>query len=261
MPISAQDAGPDGQQEQGPPVPALLTNTLSQASSPYLLQHKNNPVHWQQWGPEAFELARELDKPIFLSVGYSTCYWCHVMERESFESEVIAKVINEHFIPVKVDREERPDVDTIYMNAVQIYQDGQGGWPMSVWLTPPGSKSPTDPGLEPIYAGTYFPPADAYGRMGFPELCQQISNAWQNRRQETLRQAERVAVAVRENLDADVAPVRLDTTTIGKALQSLIRAHDTTNGGFGQAPKFPQPVFLSFLFQVTPTLEDPAVQS
>ena len=155
-------------------------NRLAQESSPYLLQHAHNPVDWHPWGAAAFELARKENKPIFLSVGYSTCYWCHVMERQSFENEAIAAEMNRLFVNIKVDREERPDVDQIYMTAVQVMTH-RGGWPMSVWLTPE---------LKPFYAGTYFPPEDSLGRAGFLTLCRGIADAWENRNKEVREAAE-----------------------------------------------------------------------
>jgi hypothetical protein len=155
------------------------TNRLAGETSPYLLQHAHNPVDWYAWGPEAFERARREDRPIFLSVGYSTCYWCHVMERQSFESEAVAAVLNEHFVSVKVDREERPDVDQLYMTGVQV-QTRHGGWPMSVFLTPD---------LQYFYGGTYFPPDDAYGRPGFVSLLLGIADAWKHRRDEVMGSA------------------------------------------------------------------------
>ncbi len=149
------------------------TNRLIAEKSPYLLQHAHNPVDWYPWGTEAFERAKKEDKPIFLSIGYSTCHWCHVMEQESFENEQIAKVMNEHFVSIKVDREQRPDVDQIYMNAV-VMMTGSGGWPLSVFLTPEG---------RPFYGGTYYPPEDAFGRPGFGHLLLALADAWKNRRQ------------------------------------------------------------------------------
>ncbi|MGH9783151.1 MAG: thioredoxin domain-containing protein, partial [Terriglobia bacterium] len=143
----------------------LYTNQLIHETSPYLLQHAHNPVNWHPWGPEALRLAREQNKPIFLSIGYAACHWCHVMEHESFEDEAVAEILNAHFIPIKVDREERPDLDEIYMNATILYAR-HGGWPMSVWLTPDG---------QPFYAGTYFPPQDAFGRPGFTTVLKHLA--------------------------------------------------------------------------------------
>ncbi len=150
----------------------MHANRLIQEKSPYLLQHAHNPVDWYPWGDEAFEKARREDKPIFLSIGYSTCHWCHVMERESFENEAIAELVNRWFVPIKVDREERPDIDRIYMNYVQSTTGG-GGWPMSVWLTPE---------LKPFVGGTYFPPENRYGRAGFPLILERIAQAWKTER-------------------------------------------------------------------------------
>ena len=162
-------------------------NRLSRESSPYLLQHAHNPVDWYPWGPEAFELARREDRPIFLSVGYSSCYWCHVMERQSFENEEIARAMNAGFVNIKVDREQRPDVDQLYMLAVQILTR-QGGWPMSVFLTPD---------LRPFYGGTYFPPGDAYGRPGFGRILAAIDGAWKHRREEVTESAENLTQMLR----------------------------------------------------------------
>ncbi len=148
------------------------TNRLAKETSPYLLQHAHNPVDWYPWGSEAFEKAKKEDKPIFLSIGYSTCHWCHVMEHESFENEKIAEIMNEHFMSIKLDREQRPDVDEIYMNAV-VMMTGSGGWPLSVFLTPEG---------KPFYGGTYFPPRDAFGRPGFERILLSVADAWKNRR-------------------------------------------------------------------------------
>src|SRR5207237_9394123 len=158
------------------------TNRLIHESSPYLLQHAHNPVDWYSWGPEAIQAARQQNKPIFLSVGYSTCYWCHVMERQSFENETIAAEMNQRFINIKVDREERPDVDQLYMLAVQVLTR-QGGWPMSVFLTPD---------LRPFYGGTYFPPIDSYGRPGFPTLLRAIEDAYRNRPDDVRKSADQL---------------------------------------------------------------------
>src|SRR5271167_61888 len=161
---------------------AGFSNRLAHETSPYLRQHAHNPVDWFPWGPEALQRSRELDRPIFLSIGYSACHWCHVMERESFENEEIAKILNAHFVSIKVDREERPDIDQIYMTAVQLLT-GQGGWPMSVFLTPE---------LQPFFGGTYFPPDDRYGRPGFKRLLLALVDAWQNRRPELLESAGQI---------------------------------------------------------------------
>jgi uncharacterized protein YyaL (SSP411 family) len=164
------------------------TNRLIGEKSPYLLQHAHNPVDWHAWGEEAFEKARSEEKPIFLSVGYSTCHWCHVMERESFENEETARVLNESFVPVKVDREERPDVDRVYMTFVQA-TTGSGGWPMSVWLTPE---------LQPFAGGTYFPPEDRYGRPGFVTVLRRLAEVWRNERERVMDQAARITAMLKD---------------------------------------------------------------
>ncbi|HEY7391763.1 MAG TPA: thioredoxin domain-containing protein, partial [Bryobacteraceae bacterium] len=165
----------------------MHTNRLAREKSPYLLQHAHNPVDWYAWGPEAFEKARQEDKPIFLSIGYSTCHWCHVMERESFEDEGIAELLNRDFVPIKVDREERPDVDRIYMTFVQATTGG-GGWPMSVWLTPD---------LEPFYGGTYYPPESRWGQPGFASVLRQIASAWRSDRVRVMESARDVIEQLR----------------------------------------------------------------
>jgi uncharacterized protein YyaL (SSP411 family) len=212
------------------------TNRLINESSPYLLQHAHNPVDWYPWGDEAFEQAKKEDKPIFLSIGYSTCHWCHVMERESFENEQIAEIMNEHFISIKVDREQRPDVDQVYMNSVQL-MTGSGGWPLSVFLTPDG---------KPFYGGTYFPPKDSYGRPGFDRLLLAIADAWKNKRQELVNSAGNLS----ELLKSPAGPVekmKLSPQILTDAFQYFQGSFDAANGGFGSAPKFPQPTNLSML--------------
>ncbi|MBX3359369.1 MAG: DUF255 domain-containing protein [Phycisphaeraceae bacterium] len=219
-------------------------NRLAKETSPYLLQHARNPVDWYPWGDGAIAAARERGVPIFLSVGYSTCYWCHVMERESFEDEATAAVMNERFVCVKVDREERPDVDDIYMNAVQVLT-GRGGWPMSVFLEP-GS-------LRPFFAGTYFPPEDRHGLPSFRRVLVGMSDAWKQKRGEVIEQAESVARAVRENLAAAAAPRQIGREQVAQGVSMLLRMHDPVNGGFGGGgdggggPKFPQPSYPEFL--------------
>jgi uncharacterized protein YyaL (SSP411 family) len=218
------------------------TNRLIHETSPYLLQHAHNPVDWWPWGPEALQAAGDQDKPIFLSVGYSTCHWCHVMERESFEDEQIARRLNESFIPVKVDREERPDVDKIYMQATQMLT-GQGGWPNSVFLTPDG---------QPFFAGTYFPPNDRYGRPGFLTLLTQLAAAWGHRRQDMLERARQVSEALCQyDLLARTRPGArsLSHQHIQAAVDELDRQYDTQRGGFGQAPKFPPHGQLRLILQ------------
>ncbi|MGH7456214.1 MAG: thioredoxin domain-containing protein, partial [bacterium] len=171
-------------------------NRLINEKSPYLLQHAFNPVDWHPWGEEAFAKARRENKPIFLSIGYSTCHWCHVMERESFENPDIAQIMNEYFVCIKVDREERPDVDKVYMTAVQA-MTGSGGWPMSVWLTP---------NLQPFFAGTYFPPDSRYGRPGFPDLLKRLHATWMEQREQVLQSGEQIIKVLQEHTAVSVAP-------------------------------------------------------
>ncbi len=218
------------------------TNRLINEASPYLLQHARNPVDWYAWGIEAFEAARAQEKPIFLSVGYSTCYWCHVMERECFESDTIAAIMNEHFINVKVDREERPDVDDVYITAVQLMTHS-GGWPMSLFLEPFT--------LKPFLGGTYFPPDDRYGRIGFPSVLRQVTAAWTDQREKILEQAEQVAQAVTSALTDEAQPVAIRPQHVEQAIASLMRTCDTADGGFGGAsgPKFPMPANLDMLLR------------
>ena len=239
--------------------PVHEPNKLANETSPYLLQHAHNPVEWHPWGPEAFEEARRRNVPIFLSVGYSTCYWCHVMERESFENEGIAALMNEHFVCIKVDREERPDVDEIYMAATQMIA-GRGGWPMSVWMTPPGAESEDDPGLKPFFAGTYYPPVPRDGMNSFPELIENISDIWSRTPEQIIEQADRIAGAVRERFEADETPARIDSTQIQQALVTLVNLYDREHAGFGGAPKFPQPTNSEYLFEVRDTITDPALR-
>jgi len=204
-------------------------NQLSQSSSPYLLQHAHNPVAWRPWGPQALAEARRLDRPIFLSIGYSACHWCHVMERESFEDEAVAQVLNDHFIPVKVDREERPDLDDLYMGAVQALT-GRGGWPMSVWLTPD---------LKPFYGGTYFPPAPRYGMPGFGQVLEGIIRAWSDQRPELEADAGNLAAALARQAQGQAGPELPGEALFGAALAQLRASFDPRWGGFGPAPKFP----------------------
>ncbi len=219
-------------------------NRLADESSPYLLQHAANPVDWMPWGREAFDEARRRDVPIFLSIGYSTCHWCHVMERESFENPSIAAMLNERFVSVKVDREERPEVDNLYMTATQLFT-GQGGWPMSVFLEPER--------LRPLWCGTYIPaePHPALGsRPDFPRVIEGIATAWRTQREGVIAQAERLAEAVTEQLARSDAPVAVGGREVEGATAALLRLFDPTNAGFGGAPKFPQPSLLLFLLIV-----------
>ncbi len=215
-------------------------NSLAHEKSPYLLQHAHNPVDWLPWGEAAFQKARDEDKPIFLSIGYSTCHWCHVMERESFENESTAQYMNAHFVNVKVDREERPDVDKLYMTFVQA-TTGQGGWPLSLFLAP---------NLKPFFGGTYFPPENAYGRISFPELLERIATAWQDDRDKVLESSESVLQALERyaSLHAGSTPGAADWDKIaGLCLAHFQSVYDSKFGGFGTAPKFPRPVAHDFL--------------
>jgi uncharacterized protein YyaL (SSP411 family) len=219
------------------------SNRLAREKSPYLLQHSYNPVDWYPWGKEAFEKAKAEDKPIFLSIGYSTCHWCHVMEHESFESTAIAAFLNEHFVSIKVDREERPDVDQVYMTFIQA-TTGHGGWPMSVWLTPE---------LKPFTGGTYFPPTDMPGRPGFITILRRIADLWKTDRKQIEDKAHSLLSALQEAHAEAVAPVDDDwhvEKCIQNGLSQFTRMFDTREGGFGSAPKFPRPVNLEFLLYV-----------
>lgn len=216
------------------------SNRLSFEQSPYLLQHAHNPVDWYPWGEEAFGKSKAENKPIFLSIGYSTCHWCHVMERESFENEVTARYLNEHFVSIKVDREERPDVDRIYMAFVQA-TTGSGGWPMSVWLTPE---------LRPFIGGTYFPPHDNYGRAGFPSVLARIVEAWQTNHQAVVEQSQKMTEALQGVAEA---PTSDEPTTepLRKLLDYAVKMFDKDWAGFGDAPKFPRPAMLNILVRIS----------
>jgi len=216
------------------------TNRLIDETSPYLLQHAHNPVDWYPWGEEALNLAKELDKPILLSIGYSACHWCHVMERESFENEKIAAIMNKYYINIKVDREERPDLDEIYMSAVQI-MTGSGGWPMTVFLTPE---------LKPFYGGTYFPPEDRYGRPGFPKLLMAVEDAYRSKRTEIDEQAEKLVAHINQiSNPTSVKDLSLDNKIIEQAFYHYQNKFDNQHGGFGQAPKFPPGMGLILLLR------------
>ena len=217
-----------------------MPNHLITEKSPYLLQHAHNPVDWYPWSEGAFEKARREDKPIFLSVGYSTCHWCHVMEHESFENPEIAGILNSDFVAVKVDREERPDVDHVYMTYVQAATGG-GGWPMSVFLTPD---------LNPFFGGTYFPPVDRYGHPGFANVLRSVADAWKNQRSKILESSadviEKLQRRAEPNGHSGSAPNR---TVLDATFQYFRRSFDAVNGGFGHAPKFPRPVVFNFLLR------------
>jgi uncharacterized protein len=218
--------------------PPQHPNRLAGEKSPYLLQHANNPVDWYPWGAAAFEKARQEDKPIFLSIGYSTCHWCHVMAHESFESADTAEIMNREFVNIKVDREERPDVDRVYMTFVQA-TTGHGGWPMSVWLTPD---------LKPFVGGTYFPPEDRYGHPAFKKVLQQIANAWKQDREKVGSSGDQIVEVLRESQRRDPdAIAAVNDAVLDAACQQFERVFDPVEGGFGNAPKFPHPVTLNFL--------------
>jgi uncharacterized protein YyaL (SSP411 family) len=224
-----------------PSSPHPHTNRLAGEPSPYLLQHAHNPVDWFPWGGEAFAAARAADKPIFLSIGYSTCHWCHVMERESFEDEAVAAVLREHFISIKVDREERPDVDKIYMTFVQSATGG-GGWPLNVFLTPE---------RKPFYGGTYFPPDNRHGRPSFRQLLQRIAELWQTQREQIIGsaasvQAQLESIAASANAPAAAGEPEAVLRAAGLAFKG---SYDSEHGGFGGAPKFPQPSQPAFLLR------------
>jgi uncharacterized protein YyaL (SSP411 family) len=211
---------------------------LAREKSPYLLQHAHNPVDWYPWGEEAFSKARRENKPIFLSIGYSTCHWCHVMAHESFEDKETAAIMNREFVNIKVDREERPDVDRVYMTFVQATTGG-GGWPMSVWLTPE---------LKPFVGGTYFPPEDRYGQPAFKKVLERIAEAWKQDHEKIVDQSSKIIAALRESQAAQPAVAgKLDIDTLEAAYDQLSRSFDSRDGGFGTAPKFPRPVTLNFL--------------
>src|SRR3984893_773596 len=214
------------------------TNRLAREKSPYLLQHAHNPVDWYPWGEEAFAKARKENKPIFLSIGYSTCHWCHVMAHESFENEETAAIMNRESVNIKVDREERHDVDRVYMTFVQATTGG-GGWPMSVWLTPD---------LKPFVGGTYFPSEDRYGQPAFKKVLERIAADWQQDYEKIVGQSSKIIDALRESQAARPAAAgKIDINVLQAAYDQFARSFDEKEGGFGTAPKFPRPVTLNFL--------------
>ncbi len=223
-----------------------MPNRLANSTSPYLLQHQHNPVDWWEWSPEAFDAARERDLPIFLSIGYSACHWCHVMAHESFDDVATAELLNDHFIAIKVDREERPDVDAIYMEAT-VALTGQGGWPMSVWLDHQG---------RPFYAGTYFPPRPVHGMPAFSQVLQALDEAWRDRRGDILAAAERITGALADRAAVSEFPGRPDAQTLQQAVQACQRDFDAQRGGFGSAPKFPPSMLLEFLLREAARVDD-----
>jgi len=218
-----------------------MSNRLAGETSPYLLQHKDNPVDWYPWGDEAFERAKQEDKPIFLSVGYSACHWCHVMAHESFEDLDVAALMNEHFVNIKVDREERPDVDSIYMNAVQA-MTGQGGWPMSVWMMPDG---------RPFYGGTYFPKNARYGMPGFIDVLKRVSNVYHEKREALDKDATNLTRAINRSINLSGSQEsELSKQTLELAFQKIAATYDEEWGGFGERPKFPPSMTLELLFRL-----------
>jgi len=224
-----------------------FTNRLAREKSPYLLQHAHNPVDWFAWNDEAFEKSRRESKPVFLSIGYSTCHWCHVMERESFEDETIGKFLNEHFVSIKVDREERPDVDKIYMTFVQS-TTGSGGWPLNVFLTPD---------LKPFYGGTYFPPDARHGRPSFLQLLRQIAMLWQERKNEIVASADEIQTRLEDVLANSGGSELMPASDVLKSAAEFFKnIHDPQNGGFGGAPKFPQPSIPSFVLRAAKRFGD-----
>jgi uncharacterized protein YyaL (SSP411 family) len=216
-----------------------MPNRLIHETSPYLLQHANNPVDWHAWGEEALKLSQTSDKPILLSIGYSACHWCHVMEHESFENETIAKLMNDNFINIKVDREERPDLDQVYMNAVQL-MTGSGGWPMTVFLLPSG---------EPFYGGTYFPPDDRYGRPGFRRLLETIAHSYKVKRQEIVNGAQSLRQHLNQRVQGSANAGVVQLTLLDQAARGLSSRFDPRQGGFGAAPKFPPSMTIEFLLR------------
>lgn len=219
-----------------------MPNRLIHETSPYLLEHARNPVDWYPWGSAALEKARAEDKPIFLSIGYAACHWCHVMAHESFEDNDTAKILNDNFVPIKVDREERPDLDSIYMDAV-VAMTGQGGWPMSVFLTPEGA---------PFYGGTYFPNVRRYGMPAFTDVLRAIADAWKNRRADLLKGSARLTDALKgdELLARFASADELNRSILNDAFKQLQDSFDAVHGGWGGAPKFPQPMTIDFLLRV-----------
>lgn len=211
-----------------------MQNHLKDQTSPYLLQHADNPVDWYPWCEEAFERAKEEDKPIFLSIGYSTCHWCHVMAHESFEDEKIAELLNKYFIAIKVDKEERPDIDSIYMAVCQAFT-GSGGWPTTIFMTPE---------QKPFFAGTYFPKTSGYGRIGFTDLLLEIHSKWENEREELLKSADEIVFHMKKKSKSEQ---EADERILQKAVEMYKKSYDEAYGGFGDAPKFPSPHNLWFL--------------
>ena len=216
----------------------MVENNLIHESSPYLLQHSTNPVNWYPWGDTVLTKAKQENKPIFLSIGYSSCHWCHVMAHESFENDDVAKIMNENFVNIKVDREERPDIDDIYQKVCQM-STGQGGWPLSVFLTPD---------QRPFFVGTYFPVLDSYGRPGFGSLCRQLSQSWKEKPSDIEKAADNFMNSL-QKLEQVTTPSKIEKSILDEAAVNLLQVADITYGGFGQAPKFPNASNLSFMLR------------
>jgi uncharacterized protein YyaL (SSP411 family) len=216
-----------------------MANALANETSPYLLQHKDNPVDWLPWGEEALRRARDQQKPVLVSIGYSACHWCHVMEHESFEDPAVAELMNEHFVPIKVDREERPDVDAIYMDAVQA-MTGHGGWPLNAFLTPDGV---------PFYAGTYFPPEPRHGLPSWKMVLEGVARAWDQQRDDIVDGAQRIVARLQATAHIQAPEAELDPASLDAAVTALKRSYDAVNGGWGGAPKFPAASVIEFLLR------------
>src|SRR5437667_384725 len=216
------------------------TNRLIHEKSPYLLLHAHNPVDWYPWGQEAFAKAKHENKPIFLSVGYYTCHWCHVMERESYSNPAIAELLNRWFVSIKVDREERPDIDNEYMSFIEA-TTGSGGWPMNVFLTPD---------LKPFFGGTYFPPDDKYGHVGLRKLLPRVAELWGKQREEIMRSADNITQKLGQAVNSGVGRGGpLQANLLDKTYEQIRQSYDTANGGFGEVPRFPRPVVPNFLLR------------
>src|SRR5215210_6964370 len=216
-----------------------MANRLAGETSPYLLQHKDNPVDWHPWGEEALARAREKDRPILLSIGYSACHWCHVMERESFEDEETARLMNERFVPIKLDREERPDIDSIYMEACQA-MTGHGGWPLNVFLSPE---------QVPFYAGTYFPPQPRMGMPSWRQVVEAVAHAWQEKKNDIREGGGRIAERLRGGALLAPSDEPMKAADLDAAVEALRSHYDAAHGGFGGAPKFPPASTLEFLLR------------
>src|SRR5215210_8634174 len=216
-----------------------MSNRLAHETSPYLLQHAENPVDWYPWGDEALARARDEDRPLLVSIGYSACHWCHVMERESFEDPEIARLMNESFVCIKVDREERPDVDAIYMEACQA-MTGRGGWPLNVFATPE---------QVPFYAGTYFPPEQRHGMPSWPMVLEAVAQAWRDRREEIRAGSDRIARRLAGGALLEPSEDELDSAMLDAAVEALASAYDLRHGGFGRAPKFPPASAIELLLR------------